>query len=64
MSRILQDPVNMIFMKKGAFPTQKLAGSVTLESVSPSTSIFKPNYSNEPGIKAEVGTLVLRSGYG
>lgn len=31
--------------KKGAFHTQKLSGSVTLESTSPSTTIFKSNYS-------------------
>lgn len=63
MSRILQDPVYMIFMKKSVFPTQKLAGSVTLESISPSTSIFKANYSYKPEIKAEVCMLELRTGH-
>lgn len=40
-------------LEKGAFHTQKLSGSVTLESISPSTTILKSNYSYSSEIKTE-----------
>lgn len=39
--------------ENGAFHTQKLSGSVTLDSISSSTTIFKSNYSHSSEIKTE-----------
>lgn len=43
----------MTDIKGGAFHTQKLSGSVTLDSISPSITIVKANYSHSAGIKTE-----------